>query len=72
MNAKTKELILIEIESILESGCTDYLAYGGSESSHIDPNNFPKVIERLTSFIQAITDPENQPNQYGIDINSIK
>ena len=28
--------------------------------------NFDSVATKIASFIQAITDPENQPNQFGI------
>ncbi len=28
--------------------------------------DFDLVASKITSFIQSITDPENQPNQFGI------
>lgn len=31
-------------------------------------DDFDLLAETITSFIQAITDTENQPNQFGIDI----
>lgn len=29
-------------------------------------DDFDLVANKITSFIQSITDPENQPNQFGI------
>jgi hypothetical protein len=31
--------------------------------------DFDLVASHIASFIQAITDPENQPNQFGIILN---
>lgn len=31
-------------------------------------DDFDLVANEITSFIQAITDPENQPNQFGISL----
>jgi hypothetical protein len=30
--------------------------------------DFDTVADQIASFIQAITDPENQPNQFGITL----
>lgn len=34
----------------------------------VDSEDYTSVADKVCSLIQAITDPENQPNQYGIKL----
>lgn len=40
----------------------------GDSSQGIDSYLFTEVTEEIISIINSCTDPENQPNQYGVDL----
>jgi hypothetical protein len=51
-----------ELDTILSS-----VASQNAPEPCISVGDIPRLVERLSTFITSITDPENQPNQYGIE-----
>ena len=68
-NNMNKENLEKELFAIFASEETDLKS--GSDGDYetvkaISMYSYSEVAAKITSLIQAITDPENQPNQYGI------
>lgn len=40
------------------------------ETKNFGVTDYEVVVNNLFSLIQAITDPENQPNQYGVKLET--
>lgn len=67
-----KELKKEIIEILVKHQVDEISSTGKTGEKVIYSDSYPDVINEITSLIQAITDPENQPNQYGIELHSIQ
>lgn len=75
MNKEEKEKLINEIVGILHKDAGTMYTKGscgelGEEYLALSEDYFGDVAESISGLIEAITDPENQPNQFGIDINA--
>jgi hypothetical protein len=70
---KTNKQIEEEIIGILHLNASTMYSKGscgelGGESIVLDKDYFEDVAKSIRIMFDAITDPENQPNQYGIEL----
>ena len=73
MKTDNETILRYEILSILKSVETE--AKKGYDGDYtpivcVDSHDYYIVVNNLFSLIQAITDPENQPNQYGVKLET--
>lgn len=64
MEELKKELIAILIKHHVDETSST----GTTGEKIIYSDNYSSIADEIASLVQAITDPENQPNQYGIKL----
>ena len=54
----------------LRGGCLQRYVGDGSDSTEVDEEATNAVMDKAAIILQAVFDPENQPNQFGIAVPS--